>query len=96
MPGRRRRPDPLTQAERVMLRLLVRMGGRDTVRPEGGGISRGMFERAIVQTLHSLQGKGLVRVDDRASRRLEMEGRIPKYLAIVAEITELGRDAGAG
>jgi hypothetical protein len=47
----------------------------------------------VVRIIHSLEAKGLVRIDPSASRMISLPGREGKFAKIIAELTEMGRDS---
>jgi hypothetical protein len=84
----------LTHVERGLLRVLLKSGGRHTFRPEGADrLAYGAFDREIVRTLYSLKAKGLVSIDEGESRLINMPGQQGKFAAMVAELTQAGREA---
>ncbi len=84
----------VTHVERGLLRILLKSGGRYTFRPEGSDrLAYGAFDREVVRTLYSLKSKGLVSIDEGESRLINMPGQQGKFAAIVAELTQAGREA---
>jgi hypothetical protein len=81
----------ITHVERAVLRTIMQAGGRHTFRPDGSrDTAYQTFHREVVRVLQSLQAKGLVRVDESASRPIRMPGKEGQYASITAELTDLG------
>ena len=84
----------VTHVERGVLRILVQAGGRQTFRPDGfDRLGYVAFDRDVVRTLYSLRSKDLVSIDEKASRVINMPGQEGKFAAIVADVTQAGREA---
>lgn len=84
----------LTEVERAVLRVLSMAGGRHTFRPDGlDQVTYGSFERGVVRTLYALRSKGLVSIDESASRLSSTPGHDSQFASLTAELTEAGREA---
>jgi hypothetical protein len=84
----------VTHAERGVLRILQKAGGRHTFRPEANDqIAYRAFDRDVIRMLYSLRSKGFVSIDEAASHLISMQGQDGKFAAILAELTNAGREA---
>jgi hypothetical protein len=84
----------ITNIERGVLQILAKSGGRHTFRPDApDNVAYTTFVREVVRILYSLQAKGLVGIDEGASRLFNMPGQQSKFVSIVAEITRAGRES---
>jgi hypothetical protein len=84
----------VTHVERDVLVTLRKAGGRHTFRPEGGTqAAYRAFDHDVVRMLYSLKAKGLISIDEGASRLIGLSGQDGRFVAIVAELTDAGRTA---
>jgi hypothetical protein len=85
----------VTHAERGVLRILLRAGGRHTFRPDANDqIAYRTFDRDVIRILYLLRSKGLVSIDEGASHLISLAGQGDgKFASITAELTNAGREA---